>query len=38
MTARGKPANLVTVAIAREMAAFLWDIARHTAPAETAGH
>lgn len=33
MTARGKPTNLVTVAIAREMAAFLWAIGRHVTPA-----
>ena len=25
----GKPANVVTTAIARELAGFVWDIARH---------
>jgi transposase len=30
LIARGKNANKVTVAIAREMAAFVWDIARQT--------
>lgn len=30
MIARGKHSNKVVVAIAREMAAFIWDIARHT--------
>ena len=30
MTARGKHSNKVVVAIAREMAAFIWDIAKHT--------
>lgn len=33
MQARGKPQNLITVAIAREMAAFLWAIAQHVEPA-----
>ncbi len=33
MTARGKPTNVVTVA--RELAAFLWEIARMT-PVEPA--
>ena len=31
LTARGKHPNLVTVAIARAMAAFMWDIARQVA-------
>jgi hypothetical protein len=30
--AKGKKATVVTVAIAREIAAFLWDIARQVAP------
>lgn len=30
MTARGKHSNKVVVAIAREMSAFIWDIAKHT--------
>jgi transposase len=43
LVARGKPSNLVTVAVAREMAAFLWAIAQHTpatagaAPADGCG-
>jgi hypothetical protein len=28
LAAAGKPANIVTVAIARELAAFVWAIAR----------
>ena len=39
LIANGKPKNVVTVAIAREMAAFLWAIARQvkpTTPSETA--
>jgi transposase len=36
LLAKGRPANLVTVAIAREMAAFLWAIAKVTPPAGTA--
>lgn len=39
LTAKGKSKNVVTVAIAREMAAFLWAIARRvptTTPSETA--
>jgi len=34
MTRAGKPANVVNVAIARELAAFVWAIA--TSPAQTA--
>jgi transposase len=30
---RGKKSTVVTTAIAREMAAFMWDIARRTMPA-----
>lgn len=30
LTARGKPANVAVVAVARELAAFIWDIARMT--------
>jgi transposase len=33
LTARGKRATVATTAIAREIAAFLWDIARHVGPA-----
>jgi transposase len=33
LMARGKPTTVATTAIAREIAAFLWDIARHVAPA-----
>ena len=29
----GKPANVVTAAIARELAGFIWAIARHVSPA-----
>lgn len=36
LMARGKKATVVTVAIAREIAAFLWDIARQVAPAPAA--
>ena len=32
LMAKGKKATVVTVAIAREIAAFLWDIARQVAP------
>jgi len=35
LAARGKPQTVVTTAIAREMAAFIWAIARHVQPAET---
>lgn len=30
LTARGKPANVAIVGVARELAAFIWDIARMT--------
>jgi len=30
LTARGKPANVAVVGVARELAAFVWDIARMT--------
>ena len=30
LTARGKPANVAVVGVARELAAFIWDIARMT--------
>jgi transposase len=33
LLAKGKKATVVAVAIAREIAAFLWDIARHVEPA-----
>jgi transposase len=33
LTARGKRVTVVTTAIARELVAFLWDIARHVDPA-----
>ena len=33
LTARGKHANIVTTAIARELAAFMWDIANQLQPA-----
>ena len=36
LAARGKPRTVVTTAIAREMAAFIWAIARHVQPAEVA--
>lgn len=36
LAARGKPRTVVTTAIAREMAAFIWAIARHVQPAEAA--
>ena len=39
LIATGKPKNVVTIAIAREMAAFLWAIAKQvppTTPSETA--
>lgn len=36
LAARGKPQTLVTTAIAREMAAFIWAIARHVQPIEAA--
>jgi transposase len=36
LAARGKPKTVVTTAIAREMAAFIWAIARHVQPAEAA--
>lgn len=36
LAARGKPQTVVTTAIAREMAAFIWAIARHVQPAEAA--
>ena len=32
LAARGKRMTVVTTAIARELAAFLWDIARHVDP------
>jgi transposase len=35
LTRAGKPANVVTAAIARELAGFIWAIARRVAP--TAG-
>ena len=35
LAARGKPQTVVTTAIAREMAAFIWAIARHAQPVET---
>ncbi len=35
MTARGKPADVAVVGVARELAAFLWEIARMT-PVEPA--
>lgn len=35
LTARGKPANVAVVGVARELAAFIWDIARMT-PVEPA--
>ena len=35
LTARGKPTNVAVVAIARELAAFIWDIARMTPVAPT---
>jgi len=34
LMARGKQKTVVTTAVAREIAAFLWDIARHIEPAE----
>lgn len=36
LAARGKARTVVTTAIAREMAAFIWAIARHVQPAEQA--
>lgn len=36
LAARGKPRTVVTTAIAREMAAFIWAIAQHVQPAEVA--
>ena len=36
LMAKGKKATVVTVAIAREIAAFLWDIARQVGPAPAA--
>jgi transposase len=36
LAARGKPQTVVTTAIAREMAAFVWDIARQVQPAVAA--
>jgi hypothetical protein len=33
--ARGKLKTVATTAVAREIAAFLWDIARHVDPAPT---
>ena len=33
MIARGKPRNVVTTAIAREMVGFIWAIARQVTPA-----
>ena len=33
LLAKGKKATVVAVAIAREITAFLWDIARHVEPA-----
>ena len=36
LAARGKPQTVVTTAIAREMAAFIWAIARHVQPVEAA--
>ena len=35
LAARGKPQTVVTTAIAREMAAFIWAIAQHVQPVET---
>ena len=35
LMARGKRTTVVTTAIAREIAAFLWEIARHVEPAPT---
>lgn len=32
MTARGKPANVAVVAVARELAGFIWDIGRKATP------
>jgi transposase len=34
LAARGKPHTVVTAAIAREMGAFIWAIARHVQPVE----
>lgn len=36
LVAKGKPKNLVTTAIAREMAAFAWAIAQHVEPTPAA--
>jgi len=36
LATKGKPKNLVTTAIAREMAAFVWAIAQHVEPAPAA--
>jgi transposase len=36
LAARGKPQTVVTIAIAREMAAFIWAIAKHVQPVEAA--
>ncbi len=36
MTLTGKPQNIIVVAIAREMAAFVWAIARMAQPAGAA--
>ncbi len=33
LVAKGKRTTVATIAIAREIAAFLWDIARHVEPA-----
>jgi hypothetical protein len=32
LTERGLPKNKASVAIARELAGFVWDIARHVQP------
>jgi len=34
LVAKGKRTTVATTAIAREIAAFLWDIARHVEPAQ----
>ncbi len=36
LVAKGKPKNLVTTAIAREMSAFAWAIAQHVEPTPAA--